>query len=584
MDKDIHTIMELVGNKNKFTIFVIIMNLFLWINVSVLNYSLAFIETKPKVTYIKDNKEVTSKLDYEICDKYDYIIKEDYKYSIITDFEDGTECNKLKNSLIGTINSIGILLGNFLFHMISGKFGYKNILFIFHIGHAVFLLVSIFWDNYYFFQVINCFVMFFTKCILNSSLVMNNEIVDLKYKAMISSFVNSGLGLGGMFYVLMYYLLKDWRYVFIYVFIVGVCLSAISAIIIKIFFHDSLVQSLINKDFHKFYEDLLYIAKKNGREKEFKEGIIHDEKYQNCIKKLKEYTRKEKPKNVQIKESSGSLTHVIHVQNKRNKEGDNNHKTDDKLIPQKTENEAKNENNPVSTQENLKDDSKEEKKEIKGSLLQIFKYSSVRYILIILSIGWFCNSTLFYGLVIGIKTLKGSQYRNTAILYLCDFCAYNISGFFSNSKLGRRLSLQIFTLAYGIFCLVMFLVFDKNKDVVVGFYFCARLSMICGFCVYYSFAFESYPISVATYGYSFNATCSALAGVVIPFIIEYIKEKYVFLIYAIEGVVCTFLFFFLKETRGKERADNIKEIEEELNKENGKGKENVKIENDNKNK
>ena len=100
----------------------------------------------------------------------------------------------------------------------------------------------------------------------------------------------------------------------------------------------------------------------------------------------------------------------------------------------------------------------------------------------------------------------------------------------------------------------------------------------------YSFAFESYPISVATYGYSFNATCSALAGVVIPFIIEYIKEKYVFLIYAIEGVVCTFLFFFLKETRGKERADNIKEIEEELNKENDKGKENVKIENDNKNK
>ena len=48
MDKDIHTIMELVGNKNRFTIFIIGMNLFLWINVSILNYSLAFIETKPK--------------------------------------------------------------------------------------------------------------------------------------------------------------------------------------------------------------------------------------------------------------------------------------------------------------------------------------------------------------------------------------------------------------------------------------------------------------------------------------------------------------------------------------------------------
>lgn len=542
MDKDIHTIMELVGNKHRFTIFIIAMNLFLWINVSVLNFSISFIETKPKVTYIKNNEEITSKLDYEICDKYDFIVREDYKYSIITDFEDGTECNKLKNSLIGTINSIGILLGNFLFHIIAGKFGYKNILFYFHIGHAAFLLVSIFWDNYYYFQVINCFVMFFTKCILNSSLVMNNEIVDLKYKAMISSFVNSGLGLGGMFYVLMYYLIKDWRYVFI----VGVCLSAVSGIIIKIFFHDSLIQSLINKDYDKFYNDLLYISKMNGREKEFKDGIENDEKYKNCLQKLKEYTQ-----------DSKSSTKVIEVKNSTNREND------DKLITSANkENLPKQENN-----------SKEEKKEIKGSLLQIFKYSSVRYILIILSVGWFCNSTLFYGLVIGIKTLKGSQYRNAAILYLCDFCAYNISGFFSNSKLGRKLSLQIFTLAYGIFCLVMFLVFDKNKDVVVGFYFCARLSMICGFCVYYSYAFESYPISVATYGYSFNATCSSIAGVVIPFIIEYIKEKYVFLIYAIEGVVCTLLFFFLKETRGKEREDNIKEIEEELNKEKNKGNE-----------
>ena len=554
MDKDIHTIMELVGNKNRFTIFIIGMNLFLWINVSILNYSLAFIETKPKVTYIKDGNEITEKLKYDICDKYDFIIKEDYKYSIITDFEDGTECNKLKNSLIGTINSIGILLGNFLFHMISGKFGYKNILFIFHICHAIFLLVSIFWDNYYFFQIINCFVMFFTKCILNSSLVMNNEIVDLKYKAMISSFVNSGLGLGGMFYVLMYYLLKDWRYVFI----VGVCLSAISGIIIKIFFHDSLVQSLINKDFEKFYNNLLYIAKMNGREKEFKEGIVNDEKYKNCLEKLKKYTEKESI--IKYNKKVDGTTNVVHIdQNQINIESDNNHQSNNSLI------------SPRLSTDN--ENSAGIKKEIKGSLLQIFKYSSVRYILIILSVGWFCNSTLFYGLVIGIKTLKGSQYRNTAILYLCDFCAYNISGFFSNSKLGRRLSLQIFTLGYGIFCLVMFLVFDKNKDVVVGFYFCARLSMICGFCVYYSYAFESYPISVATYGYSFNATCSSIAGVVIPFIIEYIEEKYVFLIYAIEGVICTFLFLFLKETRGKEREDNIKEIEEQLNKDSGNAKE-----------
>ena len=542
--------MELAGNKNRFTIFIITMNLFLWINVSVLNYSLPFIEAQPKVTYIKNGKAITEKLNYEICDKYDYIIKEDYKYSIITDFEDGTECNKLKNSLIGTFNSIGILLGNFLFHEISAKFGYKNMLYIFHFAHAAFLLVSIFWDNYYYFQVINCFVMFFTKSILNSSLVMNNEIIDLKYKALISSFVNSGLGIGGMFYVLMFFLLKDWRYVYI----VGVVLSVISGIIIKILYHDSLVQSLINKDFNKFYDNLLYLAKMNGREKEFKEGIAQDEKYKNCLKKLKEYTEKVQEEDDFKKKETGEIVQTIKVQNTKKKDS---YKTESNIVTSKS----------IKSQSSQKlfNITSEHKKQIKGSLSQIFKYASVRYITIILSIGWFCNSTLFYGLVIGIKTLKGSQYRNTAILYLCDFFAYNISGLFSNSRLGRKLSLQIFTLGYGIFCLIMFLVFDKNKDVVVGFYFCARLSMICGFCVYYSFAFESYPVSVGTYGYAFNSAFSSIAGVIIPFLIEYIKEKYVFLIYAIEGILCTFLFIFLKETMGKERPDNIKEIDEQLN-------------------
>ena len=546
--------MELAGNKHKFTIFLIAMNLFIWINTSVLNYSLPFIEAKPKVTYTKNNEEVTSKLDYDICDNYEFHIKDNPDYSMLMDFEDGTECDKLKNSIIGTINSIGVLLGNFLFHILSEKFGYKNLLFLFHIGHAIFLLISIFYSNYYYFQVINLFVMFFTKSLLNSSLVINNEIIDMNYKALISSFVNSGLGIGGMFYVLMFYLVKDWKYVYI----IGACLSVLTAVIIKIFYHDALVQSLVDKDYNKFYNDILYIARKNGREKEFLEGIEQNEKYKSCMEKLKEYTMKDNEKGIK-KEDSGKSTQIITVENKDKKDNENLQSSEEQMANRKEDNKNIEETKANSTNEN--------KREIKGSLFQIFKYSSVRYILIIISVGWFCNSTLFYGLVLGIKTLKGSQYRNTAILYLCDFFAYNISGLFSNSRLGRRLSLQIFTIAYGIFSLVMFLVYDKNKYVVVAFYFCARLAMICGFCVYYSFAFESFPISVAAYGYTFSATFSSVAGIIIPFIIEYIKEKYVFLIYAIEGILCFFIFFFLEETRGKERVDNIKEIEEQLKKE-----------------
>ena len=121
------------------------MNLILWMNVSVVNYSLAFIETKPEVIYQDGRKMISKKLNYEICDKYDYIITKDYKYSIITDFKDGTECNKLKNSLIGTFHSFGVLLGNFLFQLIPAKMGYKNLLVYFHYIHAVLILICIFY-------------------------------------------------------------------------------------------------------------------------------------------------------------------------------------------------------------------------------------------------------------------------------------------------------------------------------------------------------------------------------------------------------------------------------------------------------
>lgn len=216
MDKAIHKIMELVGNKHCYIIFTIIVNFILWMNVSVVNFSLAFIETKPEIVYEDSNGNIESKrLNYEICEKYKYNIIKDYKYSIITDFKDGTECNKLKNSLIGTIHSFGILLGNFLFQLIPAKIGYKNLLVYFHYIHAIILLIAIVYENYYYFQVLNCIIMFLTKIILNASLVINNELVDFKYKSLISSFINSGIGLGGMFYVLMYYLLEDWKFVFI---------------------------------------------------------------------------------------------------------------------------------------------------------------------------------------------------------------------------------------------------------------------------------------------------------------------------------------------------------------------------------
>ena len=261
--------------------------------------------------------------------------------------------------------------------------------------------------------------MFFTKIILNTSLVINNELIDLKYKSLISSIINSGNGLGGMFYVLMYYLLEDWRYAFI----VSVCITTVCGITIHIFYHESLAHLLIKKDYKKFYETLLYIAKKNNREKEFEEGINKNDEYKNCIERLKGYTLSDK-KEIELEKQEDSKNEI----NKEVKLGiiDKKNIKSDELLKIKDNSSQRNlqqkQENPDIFNDKKIIDIKSSKK-IKGNFFKLFKYSSVRYTAIILSIGWFCNAALFYGLVIGIKTLKGSQYRNTAILYLCDFFA-----------------------------------------------------------------------------------------------------------------------------------------------------------------
>ena len=82
------------------------------------------------------------------------------------------------------------------------------------------------------------------------------------------------------------------------------------------------------------------------------------------------------------------------------------------------------------------------------------------------------------------------------------------------------------------------------------------------FCIYYTYCLESYPLSINHLAYGLNGACNSLGGIIIPFIVEYIERRTLYLIYCIFGAVCVVLMIFLKETNGKPIPDQIKEIEE----------------------
>ena len=612
MEQDIHELMTLAGHRNRYQVFVLVIVFIIWVNTSVINYSLAFIESMPKITHIvEENGELISKtetLNYEICDKNDYEITKKYEYSAFTNFNDGTECQQLKVSLIGTVNYVASALGNIFFGMVSNSMGMKRHLVIFHIIYLVFLVVIIiFKSNYYVFQVCHLIAQYSCKSLMNAGLVLFSEIIDYKLKTITNGLINSGLGFGGMFYVLMYFSIRKWYYVFV----VSIGIAFLTALIIQIWFFDSMKECLLNKNFEKFMKNIKYIAEKNGRLKEFEEGI-KTEKYAPILERLRLYTIKldkmeelgdvnenklkekekkdqqnaklnietetnekfnekelESPKEeIECLENNKNINIITEDIEKKNFKSQNDLLTMQNNKSKKEKSEKEKETVEASSGKLPKEENKTPKKakHAKGTLLDLLKYPSIRYKFLLICFFRICNGTLFSGLAIGLKSLKGNIFRNTAILYLVDFCAYNISGFASDSCLGRKGSLQLLTGLYGVFSLIMFFCFNINA-VVLTFYFCTRFCIMSAFACYYTLAYETYPLSVASIGYGVNVGFNSVGGMIIPFIIEYIEDKYVFLMYGIFGVVCFALYFFIPETKGKPIPDNIKEVEEAMKKE-----------------
>ena len=141
MEQDIHELVSLAGHRNKYQAFIVGIVFLIWVNTSVINYSLAFLESMPEITHVvEENGSQIIKaetLTYEICDK-DYEVKHRHEHSAFTDFNDGTECHQLKVSLIGTVNYIGSTLGNIFFGSISNLIGMKRHLVVYHILYSVF--------------------------------------------------------------------------------------------------------------------------------------------------------------------------------------------------------------------------------------------------------------------------------------------------------------------------------------------------------------------------------------------------------------------------------------------------------------
>jgi MFS family permease len=200
----------------------------------------------------------------------------------------------------------------------------------------------------------------------------------------------------------------------------------------------------------------------------------------------------------------------------------------------------------------------------------LLKYPSVRYKFLIFTFMFMSTSFLTNAVVINTKSMIGNMYVNIVSLFCVEVIAGISCGFIINiPSLGRKKSLIGFYLGITI-GFVLYLLFENLK---LGSIPVLMSMVVIRFCItgvfttFYIYFMENYPTPLRALGFGLNSTFGNLAGIVSPFIIEFINAYILYVVFAILCGVDIFLIFFLKETVGKPMIETIEELDGTIEKE-----------------
>ncbi len=574
IDEKIESLFKLAGNSNIYQYTLLLITSLIWINLHNLSVTVGFLEKLPDITYYDNNsgKFIESTLNSTICNwKDNYTITKKYSHSIVTSF--GYDCNPLWIGFLGSSIFLGNLLGSFIFQYIVEKIGRKKNLVFSSIPYVTCMFIIIFTPDY-----INCLIFFFFSEIfcVNISLsayLITSEVSSSENRSIFSTIINSGYGLCGIVYTILYKFIGNWRIVF------SISLGSSILIILSliIFSYESPRFYLEKKDFYTFIESLRKIAKTNKRLDLFdKEIKIQDSPYKEAFDHLKDYLINENKAKDTLRYSpdrnylssgcdtdEGTKYHVNNkksINNKKDPGNKNIIKDDVKMCKENLSNFEDNLSS-INIKINLFNNNKK-----CFSFLDFFKYASIRYKFLSLCFIWFTSSGTYYGLSINIKNLNGDFYINSIINYSFEILIYMISGWMTNLKFfGRKTTLGLFYLLANT-GMIMYIFFQFEQTFTNFLLFTIRLCIAANYGIIYTYTLEVYPSPARARGFAINSLLSEFSSVIFPILIEILPGN-VFYIFLMINLICLLLLLIiLPETYGKLLRELIEEEDESLKK------------------
>ncbi|XP_063709628.1 organic cation transporter protein-like [Culicoides brevitarsis] len=126
------------------------------------------------------------------------------------------------------------------------------------------------------------------------------------------------------------------------------------------------------------------------------------------------------------------------------------------------------------------------------SVLSIFKYKKMFFIVVNCSFCICVNSLVYFGLSLNSVTLAGNKYLNFILSSFVEFPSH-VFGYFLLEKAGRRFSICFCTISAGICCVVTELIPTDELQWRFAFYLLGKLLITTSFTIIYVYAAEMFP-------------------------------------------------------------------------------------------
>ncbi|XP_071797999.1 organic cation transporter protein-like [Asterias amurensis] len=207
-------------------------------------------------------------------------------------------------------------------------------------------------------------------------------------------------------------------------------------------------------------------------------------------------------------------------------------------------------------------------KEKTYTVIDIFRSWIVFKNLVIMSLSWFVNSMVYYGVSLYSSNLAGDKYLNFFLLSVVEIPGYVVT-MFTMMWWGRRPSLVLFHILAGAACILTACLPRDTGDgsgfaipLIIPAMF-GKFCITCSFSVAFLYGTEIFPTPVRNIGFGIASICGRVGSILAPFII-YLEEYSSYLPLNIFGglsLIAGVLVVLLPETRNKPLPETMEDAE-----------------------